>query len=346
MKYKLLSVGKDKKVPPSINIGDYVQAVAAAQFLPSIDGFIDRDEDLNTYDDEECKVIMNGWYMHKPQNWPPSSKINPLFVSFHINSAYTDYFKKKESIDYLKNHEPIGCRDPYTVNFLKEHNVNAFFSGCLTLTLGLKYASNEKSDAIYFVDPYVYYGRTIFEILRNVFTLVFSFRKILRIFQKMVPYKLEKTYMHRLYGVTCFYRQYRRVFPKDVLLNANYVSHISKDYRDNFPTESRLLAEAERLVKNYSRAKLVVTSRIHCALPCLGMGTKVVFIKDANLDESNASRLNGLVSFFNILDSNKGVIRFENNDIDYETILSFDNKQTWVQYSNDLKKRCTEFIES
>jgi len=344
MKYKLLSVGKNKNVPPSINIGDYVQALAASQFLPRIDGFIDRDEELKSYEGEECKVIMNGWYMHKPQNWPPSPKIKPLFVAFHINSAYTEFFKKKESIEYLKQYEPIGCRDPYTESFLKSNNIDAYFSGCLTLTLGYKYRSIKKNDSVCFVDPYVYYGRTFSEIIKTIFTFLSSFRSIVKISRIMVPYRLERTLLHRLYGVSCFYRQYRKVFPKVVLENAQYVSHISEDYRANFSTEAELLGEAERIVRYYSQAKLVITSRIHCALPCLGIGTNVVFVKDSNLDESNASRLNGLVSFFNVIDSRKGELSFNNQKIDFKTILTLQNKNEWEKYSEDLKKKCIEFI--
>ena len=84
MKYKLLSVRKNNKVK-AINIGDYIQALASSQYYPHVDGFLDRDEDLNSYDEEPCKMIMNGWYMHNPQNWPPTGKIIPLFVAFHLN---------------------------------------------------------------------------------------------------------------------------------------------------------------------------------------------------------------------------------------------------------------------
>lgn len=52
MKYKLLSVENIAKT----NIGDYFQALASSQFLPQVDGFIDR-EKLKDYDGEECKVI-------------------------------------------------------------------------------------------------------------------------------------------------------------------------------------------------------------------------------------------------------------------------------------------------
>ena len=40
MKYKLLAVSTEREV----NIGDYIQALASAQFLPHIDGFIQREE--------------------------------------------------------------------------------------------------------------------------------------------------------------------------------------------------------------------------------------------------------------------------------------------------------------
>lgn len=48
MKYKLLAVSKFPNIS-GVNIGDYVQALASSQFLPHIDGFIDRDEDLKDY---------------------------------------------------------------------------------------------------------------------------------------------------------------------------------------------------------------------------------------------------------------------------------------------------------
>ena len=38
------------------------------------------------------------------------------------------------------------------------------------------------------------------------------------------------------------------------------------------------LAMAERLLELYARARLVVTSRLHCALPCLALGTPVLFM--------------------------------------------------------------------
>lgn len=59
MKYKLLSI----RSPQTVNIGDYIQALASKQFLPNMAGFVERDE-LKSHDGGECAMIMNGWYMH------------------------------------------------------------------------------------------------------------------------------------------------------------------------------------------------------------------------------------------------------------------------------------------
>lgn len=152
MTYKLLAVSKFPNIS-GVNIGDYVQALASSQFLPHIDGFIDRDEDLKDYTGEPCKVIMNGWYMHLPQNWPPSDLIDPLFVAFHLNSGIKDVLLSSQSIAYLKSHQPIGCRDLNTLYLLSKNGVDVYFSGCMTLTLGEKYHSEEKEDKTYIVDP-------------------------------------------------------------------------------------------------------------------------------------------------------------------------------------------------
>ena len=54
----------------------------------------------------------------------------------------------------------------------------------------------------------------------------------------------------------------------------------------------------------YSTAKVVVTSRIHAALPCVGMGTPVIFINSAKLPGGGGStnkesdRVGGLLQFF------------------------------------------------
>jgi len=50
------------------------------------------------------------------------------------------------------------------------------------------------------------------------------------------------------------------------------------------------LAMAEELLKQYrDRARLVITSKIHCAMPCIAMGIPVVFLYDT--DKQNDYRV-------------------------------------------------------
>lgn len=156
MKYKLLAVSVD--TGEHVNIGDYIQALAAAQFLPEVDGFVQR-ERLKEYDGEACKVIMNGWYMHHTEHWPPSDKIKPLFVAFHINASAKEGMLTEDSINYIKKFQPIGCRDYFTRDLLVSKGVDAYFSACLTLTLGMTYKSEDKDGKCYFVDPFIPKGR-------------------------------------------------------------------------------------------------------------------------------------------------------------------------------------------
>ena len=66
--------------------------------------------------------------------------------------------------------------------------------------------------------------------------------------------------------------------------------------------------EAFKFIDRYSRAKLVITQRIHCALPCVAMGTPVIFIQSKHLpgDKNlSTSRTAGLTSMFHTLDTQK-----------------------------------------
>lgn len=125
------------------NIGDEIQSVAASRFLPSVDYYINRDNIDNTKisHGNTCKVIMNSWYMAKPENWPPQNKqILPLLISMYIERDNecnrTDLaFTSPEGKKYAKKYGPIGGRDKGTVEFLQKHGIDSYFSGCLTLTL-------------------------------------------------------------------------------------------------------------------------------------------------------------------------------------------------------------------
>ena len=57
------------------------------------------------------------------------------------------------------------------------------------------------------------------------------------------------------------------------------VSHDPPDTSGDFQSYvNRAELRMEELLKQYCEASLVITTKIHCALPCLGMGARVLFI--------------------------------------------------------------------
>lgn len=125
----------------SINIGDEVQSVAAMRFIPQINYYVQRErvDQFKAKNGEKVKLFMNAWWMWDYKHFPPSDDIEPLFVSFHIREKIrkqlSKKFMKKRVFSYFKKYEPIGCRDTGTAAYLKEHGIDAYFTGCMTMTL-------------------------------------------------------------------------------------------------------------------------------------------------------------------------------------------------------------------
>ena len=345
MKYYLLGVSKCAKLNKSINIGDYIQALASSQFYPKLDGFLDRDEDLRNYEGDECKMIMNGWYMHNPINWPPSRKIAPLFVAFHLNPLAQSELTSQESISYLKGHQPIGCRDKHTALLLQSLGVDAYFSGCMTLTLGLKYHKKTSDGSLYFVDPRVYMSISKFQ---KFYTVVSSWLKHPRICAVIFNNKnafRDISIKRRILIVAKFIHDYSKLFSIRDLKNAHYTSHQSTYYYTHFKSDEERLKEAKRLVEAYSRASLVVTSRIHCALPCLGIGTPVIYTALEGDSFVSTSRMNGLIELFNVIKCSKyGLKPLFDCKLPITTDNPLSNKTNWKALAKALMESCRKFI--
>lgn len=298
MKYGVMvvSTGVDNKV----NIGDYIQALASAQFLPHIDAYIERETELNSYQDEFLSMIMNGWYMNHPENWPPSNHINPLFVALHINRCGLPDFLKEDSVAYFKTHEPIGCRDTNSVRLLKEKGVDAYFSGCMTLTLGYKYKSVKNGNKVYIVEPYTCQSGLIEHhkwISVKTFLYLFLHYKDV----KRISVKKKENGLKAMFYNAYFLKEYSKVFDYEMLVSAEYVNQYNFDIQNQYPSQDDKMKYAESLVRNYAGAACVITSRIHCALPCLGLETPVIFVEKAGDDKISTDRFGGLIELFNTI---------------------------------------------
>lgn len=130
----------------NVNVGDDIQAWATMRFLPHVDYFIDRErmDEFYSENQEPVAMIMNAWYMWAKWHWPPTKYIIPKFVGFHYadhqlakqpGSPFKYEFLHGIGGEYLKANGPIGCRDMFTMQQLQALGIDAYFSGCITMTL-------------------------------------------------------------------------------------------------------------------------------------------------------------------------------------------------------------------
>ncbi len=299
----------------SQNLGDWIQSLVF-RYLWNMD-FIELDrEQLDKYKGPKVRLICNGWFLEHPKHWPPSKDIIPLFISFHITPRASKILTTPESIAYFKKFEPIGCRDFYTSDLLQKFGVKTYFSGCITLAY-------EKS----FFD---------LETSRSSGILVASALDRLRPILKPLDNPID--WMIQIMKLPLKYWKYQRANRK--LSNAlkkidvpiTTVSQIinAKSLRTKSPKELAL-----DYLKKINQVELVITSRIHTALPAIAMNVPVLFLDDGLNHINHQSRLRGLSDFFHVCSSND-LIHFDFNSITIKT--------NHLKLKELLKNRVDEFL--
>jgi hypothetical protein len=278
--------------PGHVNLGDEIQTIAAMKFLPRIDAWVARERLDEFSSDVPHKIILNGWFLHCPQHWPPSGALDPLIISFHLTREVhpeintlllqpsSTMLYSQQGLNYFKRNEPIGARDLDTLKQLKEAGVRAYFSGCLTLTLESPQCNQERTK-VYAVD---------------------------------VP---DEVFAHLV-----------RTCDGPVTRLTHFEWGLGSEAR---------FARASVLLKHYAEAKAVVSSRLHCALPCLAFGTPVLLVENA----TDSYRFDGL----------KDLLRSATvNDIllgrcDFDLRFPPPNGTKWQELRDDLAARCQAFIK-
>lgn len=228
------------------DLGEEIQNVAARRFLPRVDHRIDREgmHQFGSATTGKVWVIASGDYLRRPENWPPSQYIRPLWIAMHIapirgersGLAPQETMLTHPAVKCLKGYGPVGARDAHTLDLLRNAGVESYLSGCLTLTLERPSVARE-DDLIVLNDV----PEQVSELIRQ--------------------------------------QTSKRV------LEASHVDPTGDG-------EARL-ARAEELLQLYARAGCVITTRLHCALPCLAFGTPVLLLDSA----ANRLVLSGLHDF-------------------------------------------------
>ena len=266
-----------------VNIGDYIQSLAALQYIPKncFPILIERDS-VQYYHGPKVNLIMNGWFYIREGNKFTSESINPIYLSYHIQNNIKDNRVFKN----LRKYQPIGCRDKYTKILLLKNGIKAYFSSCLTTTLDINYYKDEKyrNDEIIFTDFKFGFFKQADDYIQNL--KAYNFTNI--------------TYLTHKYST-----------------NLNHLERFSI---------------ANSFLKKYARAKLVITTRIHAALPCLALKTPVIFINNL-YDKFRYHGIYDLLNTIGINSKNKFDINVNINQSGFVF-----NSDKYLNYSLNLKK--------
>ncbi len=246
------------------NIGDDIQCYAMEKFLPRVDYLIDREhlDSFYTETGEKVAAFLGGWYLHKPLNWPPSPFLKLLPISFHCaNSTGQGIFILKDyGAEWLKKIEPIGCRDEGTAELLESYGISAYISGCFALTLK-PFADVEPHGKIVLVDC----QKEVIDFIKKK-----TKKKIVLASHRYAVDRLPPE-------VVAYAQEHDR---KDIIPTSHEPAQADEPHKKVFYKGSWSYRRAlmEGLLKFYQGASLVVTKRLHAALPCLAMGTPVLMI--------------------------------------------------------------------
>ncbi|QNN23315.1 polysaccharide pyruvyl transferase family protein [Planctomycetales bacterium ZRK34] len=235
------------------NLGDQIQSIAAARFLPRVDELIDRDHldeygNVKSLEASQSMLICNGWWTHRPTTWPPPPSIHPLLISMHIHEdeEVLRHFTSPMLRHFYEKHGPVGCRDTRTLELLEKQRIPAYFSGCLSLTLSR--CDVPRNGRVFFVDVF---GPDA------------------------------QGHVRASAGDAWW-----TAIPESIRRMSTHVTHRMAKVYSHAERQKR----ARALLELYRNAHLVITGRLHCALPCVAMGTPVVMV----IPDGGMTRLSGM----------------------------------------------------
>lgn len=122
----------EKRGSYSVNLGDYMQTLAVRNLYRALgiadDDIIEIDRDsISSYRGDKVVLLMNGVFFR--WSFPIPQDITPVFVGFRTEGPIIS-----EHRDFFRQHQPVGCRDVETANLFRANGIEAFTSGCLTMT--------------------------------------------------------------------------------------------------------------------------------------------------------------------------------------------------------------------
>jgi hypothetical protein len=205
----------------SKNLGDAIQTYAMAKFLgKNPDDLIDR-EAIHVFPDFR-RLLVNGWLALNPEALIAGPNLDIKMISVHITERFAEHLAESHDLrSTFFRAGPVGTRDLYTEEILRNFGIDAFFSGCVTLTLDRPDVGNS--------------GKVILNDLNPQMENHFS-----------------------------------GLFDSDTEKTTNLTTL-------DFDTFAKVEAAVKPYLLKIAESRLVITSRLHTALPAIAMGVPTIF---------------------------------------------------------------------
>ena len=128
---------------------------------------------------------------------------------------------------------------------------------------------------------------------------------------------------------------------KKVKENTEYkveiLSHTLEPKKTKKTSFSKRMENVEEILKKYQESHLVITTRLHVALPCVALGTPVILLHKEKFDEDR------LKTFFDYF-QNYSEENFINIDIEDILKRPKPNEKDYLKIKKFLDKKCRKFI--
>ena len=311
-----------------MNIGDNMQQLASAQFMPYIDRFVEREDLDESWSDggavsrgapaallgEHTKYVANGWYDYHMKVWPPPGHLDPVLTAVHFDGDVPKGISAAAKSYYYRRWPILGARDEITQRVIQQKTgVNGVWTGDSTWTLAplCKRGDGE--------------GGALGGALKDPAAAAAA---------KYIIVDVDPGVLARL-------------VPKHIRDAAVYISHKATEPPLTSHELARYAGMHEYLRKYACEAKLLITSRLHAAMPTAAMGTPVVLIDDpATLmgggGAKGTARLAGLENVVHVLrpqDAQVRIIRLLVVAVVYVHTSQIEAKRTH-EVHRDLPRLC------
>lgn len=283
------------------NLGDDMWAYAQSLFYPHIDYLIDNTSvyKFRSENDEDVATIIGAFVEPRNYEWsffPPSNLI-PFFAGAYFRSTMWEFLQNDEIRKYLKAFEPIGTRTVVNATNFLNLGIDAYYAGCITMTLPKR--KKNKSNYVCLVD---------------------------------VPDYVER-YVREALGENVEFRKMTHDLPQ--LGQDVYLKHRNLSIKDRFK-------QIEDILQIYADARLVVTSRLHCALPCLTQDTPILLTlpKDGSGIVDMYDRMESFLEFFHMC----WYEDFKEGSVNYDFQNPPSNPKRYLIYRDALNESINDFI--